>query len=84
MLQSYMRKTGGEQCEKRIGRGEGCGKDAPWKSPKADLSTSLGNPAKNAGFPLFTQPRLLLDSLCFVDSLAPTKTGKNGSLYHRR
>jgi hypothetical protein len=38
--------TGGTQYEKRNGRGEGCGKDAPWKSPKADFSTSLGNPAK--------------------------------------
>jgi hypothetical protein len=37
---------GGEQYEKRNTRGEGCGKDAPWKSPKADFSTSLGNPAK--------------------------------------
>jgi hypothetical protein len=35
---------GGEQYEKRNARGEGCGKDAPWKSPKADFSTSLGNP----------------------------------------
>src|ERR1039458_6685045 len=31
---------------------ERCGKDAPWKSPKADFSTALGNPAQNAGFPL--------------------------------
>jgi hypothetical protein len=30
----------------------GCGKATPWKSPKADFSTALGNPAKNAGFPL--------------------------------
>ncbi len=29
-----------------------CGKDAPWKSPKTDFSTALGNPAKCAGFPL--------------------------------
>jgi len=29
-----------------------CGKDAPWKSPKPDFSTALGNPAKCAGFPL--------------------------------
>src|SRR6516165_12555761 len=41
-----MRMIGGEQYEKRNTRGEGCGKDAPWKSPKADFSTSLGNPAK--------------------------------------
>jgi hypothetical protein len=30
----------------------GRGKDAPWKSPKADFSTELGNPAEGAGFPL--------------------------------
>ena len=30
----------------------GCGKDAPWKSPKPGFSTELGNPADNAGFPL--------------------------------
>ena len=34
----------------------GCGKDAPWKSPKADFSTELGNPAKSAGFPLSHTP----------------------------
>src|SRR5271165_337127 len=33
-------------------RGQRCGKDAPWKSPKADFSTALGNPAQSAGFPL--------------------------------
>jgi hypothetical protein len=74
---------GGEQYEKRSTRGEVCGKDAPWKSPKADFSTSLGNPAKNAEFPLFTQPRLLLDTLSLVDSLVPTQTGGISSLYHR-
>ena len=31
---------------------ESCGKGARWKSPKTDFSTSLGNPAKNAAFPL--------------------------------
>src|ERR1700678_3712965 len=31
--------------------GKDCGKDAPWKSP-SDFPTSLGNPAKTAGFPL--------------------------------
>ncbi len=31
---------------------KGCGKAAPWKSPKTDFSTPLGNPAKSAGFPL--------------------------------
>jgi transposase len=36
-------KTGGRQ---------GRGKDAGWKSPKADFPTPLGNPAKCAGFPL--------------------------------
>ena len=32
-------------------REDGCGKAAPWKSKK-HFSTPLGNPAKNAGFPL--------------------------------
>src|ERR1039458_4426301 len=36
-------ETGGRQ---------GRGKDARWKSPKADFPTALGNPAKCAGFPL--------------------------------
>src|ERR1019366_4128360 len=31
----------------------GRGKDAPWKSPKTDFPSALGNPAKCAGFPLF-------------------------------
>src|SRR5215813_6037702 len=70
--------------KKRNGRREGCGKDAPWKSRKADFSTSLGNPANNAGFPLFPQPRLLLDIPCLVDLLAPTQIDENGSVYHRR
>ena len=35
---------------------QGGGKDAPWKSPKAGFSTSLGNPAKAAGFPLSHRP----------------------------
>src|SRR5215470_10506578 len=60
-----MRTTGSVQHEKRNGRVEGCGKDAPWKSPKADFSNSLGNPAKNAGFPLSTQPRLRLSAFYF-------------------
>jgi len=30
----------------------GGGKDAPWKSRKTDFSPPLGNPAKDAGFPL--------------------------------
>jgi len=33
-------------------RRNGCGKAAPWKSPKPDFSTELGNRAKNARFPL--------------------------------
>jgi hypothetical protein len=37
---------GGEQYEKRNARGEGCGKNAPWKSPKADFSTRLEIPQK--------------------------------------
>jgi hypothetical protein len=37
-------------------------KDARWKSPKTrTFPTELGNPAKDAGFPLFPQPRRLLD-----------------------
>ncbi len=27
-------------------------RSSPWKSPKADFSTSLGNPANGAGLPL--------------------------------
>src|SRR5438477_1549492 len=34
----------------------GGGKDARWKSPKTDFPTSLGNPAKTAGFPLSHSP----------------------------
>jgi len=34
----------------------GGGKDALWKSPKADFSTALGNPANHAGFPLSHRP----------------------------
>src|SRR5438132_1201677 len=34
----------------------GCGKAARWKSPKPDFPTSLGNPAKSAGFPLSHSP----------------------------
>lgn len=34
------------------GRRKGCGKDAPWKSPKADFSILLGNLAQTARFPL--------------------------------
>lgn len=35
---------------------EGCGKAAPWKSPKAGFPTELGNPAHTAGFPLSHTP----------------------------
>src|ERR1700694_4941190 len=38
----------------------GCGKAAPWKSPKKDFPTSLGNPHTPRGFPLSAQPQLLL------------------------
>jgi hypothetical protein len=31
---------------------KGCGKDAGWKSQKADFPAPLGNPANPAGFPL--------------------------------
>ncbi len=35
---------------------KGCGKAAPWKSPKTDFSTPLGNPANPAGFSLSHSP----------------------------
>ena len=38
------------------GRRKGCGKDAPWKSPKAGFSTPLGNLAQTARFPLSHSP----------------------------
>src|ERR1019366_10611377 len=41
-------ETGGRQ---------GRGKDARWKSPKADFPTALGNPAKCAGFPRIIKGR---------------------------
>jgi hypothetical protein len=80
----YMRMTSRAQHEKRNGVREGCGKDAPWESPTAGFPTELGNPAKNAGFPLFTQPRRLLGFSLLVDSLAPTQIGENGSVSHWR
>jgi hypothetical protein len=40
----------------RIYGATGCGKDARRKSPKADFSTLLGNPANRAGFPLSHSP----------------------------
>ena len=87
-----MRMIDGEQYKKRNARGKGCGKDAPWKSPKADFSTSLGNPAKNAGFPLFTQPRLLLILFPWwthwfrpkLAELAPFITGPNNAISAKR
>ncbi len=39
-----------------IGGEQGCGKAAAWKSPKADFSPPLGNPANPAGFPLSHSP----------------------------
>ena len=54
----YLR-TGESAAESKGGklvRRNGCGKAAPWKSPKPDFSTALGNPAKCAGFPLCPQP----------------------------
>ena len=47
-----------------------CGKDAPWKSPKTDFSTALGNPAKSAGFPLSHS-----DDGCGYMNNLKTKTG---------
>jgi transposase InsO family protein len=38
--------------ETQRSRRNGCGKAAPWKSPKPDFSTELGNRAKNTRFPL--------------------------------
>jgi hypothetical protein len=40
---------------KKVGA-TGCGKDAGWKSQKADFPTPLGNPANPAGFPLSHSP----------------------------
>src|SRR5229473_5325157 len=45
----------GHQANKN-GGATGYGKDARWKSPKADFPTSLGNPANRAGFPLSHSP----------------------------
>ena len=53
------------------------------KVQKQTFPPRLEIPQKNAGFPLFTQPRLLLDTLSLVYSLVPTQTGGIGSLYHR-
>ena len=50
--------SGALQCGRSISKPRknrqawGCGKDARWKSQKADFPTSLGNPANCAGFPL--------------------------------
>ena len=83
LLKPYMRMMGGAQSKNATAAAKAVEK-TPWKSRKADFSTSLGNPANNAGFPLFPQPRLLLDIPCLVDLLAPTQTDENGSVYHRR
>jgi hypothetical protein len=40
---------------KKVGA-TGYGKDARWKSQKADFPTPLGNPANPAGFPLSHSP----------------------------
>jgi hypothetical protein len=45
----------GVRTKNRAG-GKGCGKAARWKSQKADFPPALGNPAKNAGFPLSHSP----------------------------
>ena len=41
---------------RKNGGATGCGKDAGWKSQKADFPTPLGNPANPAGFPLSHSP----------------------------
>jgi hypothetical protein len=41
---------------KKVGA-TGCGKDARWKSQKADFPTPLGNPANPAGFPRIIKGR---------------------------
>ena len=43
---------GAAQLARQNAGATGCGKDARWKSHEADFPTSLGNPAKTAGFPL--------------------------------
>src|ERR1700722_17976083 len=48
-------RRGGAGREKNAGA-TGCGKAARWKSHKTDFPTSLGNPAKPAGFPLSHSP----------------------------
>ena len=48
-------RRGGAGREKNAGA-TGCGKAARWKSHKPDFPTSLGNPAKCAGFPLSPSP----------------------------
>ena len=46
----------GRATARENGGATGCGKDAGWKSHKTDFPTSLGNPAKCAGFPLSHSP----------------------------
>jgi len=63
--------AGDDQTTRPTGRG----KDARWKSHKADFPIELGNPAKkNAGFPLFHRPDGCWLNLKPDISLA-TKTG---------
>jgi hypothetical protein len=45
-------ERGGPIFNPKLAAGKARGKDARWKSPKADFPTALGNPAKCAGFPL--------------------------------
>jgi hypothetical protein len=44
-----------EEFAREMGGEKGCGKGATWKS-KNSFSTPLGNPAKDAGFPLSHSP----------------------------
>src|ERR1700730_3988469 len=51
-LPRSLRRARRSDLQPETGGRQGRGKDAPWKSPKADFPTALGNPAKCAGFPL--------------------------------
>jgi hypothetical protein len=44
--------TAEQKRQTTLSRRNGCGKAAPWKSPKPDFSTELGNRANSARFPL--------------------------------
>src|SRR5271169_4261506 len=52
---AHLLELHGRETAVRYGRG----KDAARKSPTADFSTPLGNPAHGAGFPLCPPPRRL-------------------------